>query len=126
MKLNGTVEEILENNFNKEVLEYKGKVLVDFYADWCGPCQVQSPIVEEVSGELKDVKFVKVNVDNNRILSNDYEIIYIPTLILFENGKEIRRTNFIYKDKLVEFINNGSGGHWLSLLLYWHKYIFMI
>ena len=73
--------------FEKEVLSQKGKVLVDFYADWCGPCRMMTPIIEEVAEELKDeLKVFKVNVDNNQELAIKYDVMSIPTIIVFENG----------------------------------------
>ena len=73
--------------FEKEVLLRKGKVLVDFYADWCGPCRMMTPIIEEVAEELKDeLKVFKVNVDNNQELAIKYDVMSIPTIIVFENG----------------------------------------
>ncbi len=94
-KANTTKKVVLvnESKFDDEVTNYDGKVLVDFYADWCGPCKRQSPIIDELAKEVEDVKFLKVDTDANRNLSNEFAIRYIPTLILFENGKE--------KDRLV-------------------------
>ena len=77
-----------EKNFQEEVLKAEGKVLVDFYADWCGPCRMMSPIVEEIAKELGEtVKVGKVNVDNNQELAIQYDVMSIPTIIIFENGK---------------------------------------
>ena len=85
--------------FEKEVLLRKGKVLVDFYADWCGPCRMMTPIIEEVAEELKDeLKVFKVNVDNNQELAIKYDVMSIPTIILFENG-EVRKTYIGVTDK---------------------------
>ena len=84
-----SVLKISNDNYSKEVLEYKEKVvLVDFYADWCGPCKMMAPVVEEISEELKDkVKVCKVNVDENQNLAAQYGIMSIPTLIFVKNGK---------------------------------------
>ncbi|MCX8123579.1 MAG: thioredoxin [Spirochaetes bacterium] len=84
--------EINDSNFSSEVLEHNGKVLVDFWAPWCGPCRMQTPILEKLSQdpEIK-TKIVKVNTDNNPETAQRYGISSIPTLILFENGKEIDR-----------------------------------
>ena len=73
--------------FKKEVLEAKGLVFVDFYADWCGPCKLTSPIVATLSEEIKDVKFFEVDVDANPDLSATYSIFSIPTFIIFKDGK---------------------------------------
>ncbi len=77
-----------EENFEEEVLKASGKVLVDFYADWCGPCKMMAPIIEEIADEVKETaKVGKVNVDNNQELAIQYDVMSIPTIILFENGK---------------------------------------
>ena len=81
-----------ENNFEEEVLKANGKILVDFYADWCGPCKMMAPIIEEIAEEVKEtVKVGKVNVDNNQELAIKYDVMSIPTIMVFENGK-VRRT----------------------------------
>ncbi len=83
------VIEVNKDNFSQEVLEAKGLVFVDFYADWCGPCQMTSPIIEELSREITDVKFVKVNVDRNPELASQNSIFSIPTIVFFKNGKVV-------------------------------------
>ena len=74
------------SSFQKEVLDHKGVVIVDFYADWCGPCKVTEPILEELSEKMKDVKFVKVDVDANQELSVKYSIFSIPTFLIVKDG----------------------------------------
>ncbi len=81
------VTQINSDNFQKEVLDYKGVVFVDLYADWCGPCKMTSPIVEELSEKMKDIKFVKINVDENQQLAAKYNIFSIPTFMMFKDGK---------------------------------------
>lgn len=95
-----SVLKISNDNYSKEVLEYKEKVvLVDFYADWCGPCKMMAPVVEEISEELKDkVKVCKVNVDENQNLASQYGIMSIPTLIFIKNGK-LEKTLVGLRDK---------------------------
>jgi thioredoxin 1 len=74
--------------FETEVLKSNVPVLVDFYADWCGPCHSIAPTIEALSNEFEGkVKFVKVDVDSNQELASSYEIMSIPTIMLFENGK---------------------------------------
>ena len=93
------------SNFESEVLNHKGKVVVDFNATWCGPCRMLAPIIEELSDELTDVKFVAVDVDEEDVLSENYEVSTIPCVVLFENGKEVNRNiGFVSKDDLQEFI----------------------
>ncbi len=80
-----------EGNFEEEVLKTEGKVLVDFYADWCGPCKMMSPIIDDIANEVEGkVKVGKVNVDNNQELAIEYDVMSIPTIIVFENGKTIK------------------------------------
>lgn len=87
------------NNFNEIIKE---KVLVDFYANWCGPCRMLSPELEKISDEIK---ILKVNVDENQDLAKYYGVMSIPCIILFEDGKEIKRNiGFMPEGKLREFI----------------------
>ena len=96
-----------EKNFEKEVLKTKGKVFVDFYATWCGPCKMVGPFIEELSEEIDDVKFVSIDTDEEDELSEEYGIISIPTILLFKNGKEIKRhVGIITKEELEEFIRS--------------------
>lgn len=81
---------ITDNNFDEEVLNYDGKVLLDFYANWCGPCKMMSPIIDQIAEEKDNVKVGKVNVDDNQKLSVKYNVMSIPTIILFENGNAIK------------------------------------
>ncbi len=80
------------NNFEQEVLKSEKPVLVDFYADWCGPCQMMGPVIEEISEELDGkAKVGKINVDENPDVAVEYNVMSIPTLIIFKNGKEVKR-----------------------------------
>lgn len=80
-------------NFKEEVLNSEKKVLVDFYADWCGPCKMMSPIVDEIAKEFSDkVKVCKLNVDEAPEIAGEYGVMSIPTLIIFENGNVIDTT----------------------------------
>ena len=80
-----------EKNFEEEVLKTDKKVLVDFYADWCGPCKMMLPIIDDIAKELDGkVKVGKVNVDNNQELAIQYDVMSIPTIMVFENGKSIK------------------------------------
>lgn len=103
--MTGNVLEITSENFEKEVLESDKKVLIDFYADWCGPCKMLSPIIEEVSGEEANVKFVKLNIDQAEDIAIDYQVMSIPTLVVMENGKEVNRSvGLIDKDQVKDLI----------------------
>ena len=100
-----SVLKLEEENFEEEVLESDKKVLVDFYADWCGPCKMISPLIEEVAKEKNNIKFVRVDVDKNEQLASKYNVMYIPTLIVFENGKETNKSvGYIDKDAIIELI----------------------
>ncbi len=81
-----------DRNFIEEVIKYDGKVLVDFYAVWCGPCKMLSPIIEQVASERPDVKICKVNVDESPVISSQFGIMSIPTLIAFENGAQVAKS----------------------------------
>ena len=78
-------------NFADEVLHCDKTVLADFYADWCGPCKMQAPILEEFEKENANIKCVKINTEENLDLSMTYGIMSIPTLIVFKDGKEVNR-----------------------------------
>lgn len=81
------------NNFASEVLDSPIPVLVDFFATWCGPCRMLSPILESVAEDYEDkVKFVKLDVDDAPEIAKDYSVMSIPTLILFKNGEETAKT----------------------------------
>lgn len=83
---------VSNENFESEVLKSEKTVLIDFYADWCGPCKMLSPIVEQIAKENEDVKVVKINIDNNQELAVKYGVTAIPTLIVIKNGDEANRT----------------------------------
>jgi len=79
----------------------KGKVLVDFYADWCGPCKMLAPVLEEISREHGDLSIVKVNVDEHPLLAQKYSVMSIPSLIYFVDGKDVNHhVGFIPKEVL--------------------------
>ena len=84
------IKEITAKDFETEVLKEE-KVLVDFNADWCGPCQKLRPILEELSEEREDLKIVSVNIDDNEELAEKYEVVSSPCLIVFKNGEEKKR-----------------------------------
>ena len=85
------VNKFTKQNFNEEVKKYKGVVLVDFYADWCGPCKMMSPVVDEIANENEWAKVGKINCDEEIELAEEFGVMSIPTLIIFKNG-EIAKT----------------------------------
>jgi len=86
-----SVAHINQDSFQKEVLEQKGLVFVDFYAVWCGPCKMTELIIEELAKESSEVKFVKVNVDENPELNQSYQVFSIPTFVIFKDGQVINQ-----------------------------------
>ena len=104
------VERISINTWNEKVTNESKYVLIDFYADWCGPCRMLSPIVEEVAGDSnysKNFAFYKVDVDYEQQLSTNYSVQYLPTLVIFKDGKEVTRSvGFLEKEQLIQFIQS--------------------
>ena len=99
------VLDVNRDNFDEEVLNFDGRVLVDFWAEWCGPCMMLSPLVDEVSDELDDVKFCKVNCDEARDLALEFGIMTIANLLLFENGELINQSvRYIEKQDIIDFV----------------------
>jgi len=96
--------EFNEQNFEKEVLKSDLPVLVDFFAKWCGPCQMLMPTIEELSKEYQNrAKIVKIDIDENQNLANQYQIMSVPTLLIFKNGQTVERLmGFTPKKVLVD------------------------
>ena len=87
----GTITDVSDSNFQAEVLESDTAVLVDFWAPWCGPCRIIAPSLEELHEELDNFRVVKLNVDENQITAAKYEVMSIPTLIVFKNGEPAKK-----------------------------------
>ena len=95
----------VEKNFNEEVINNKGVTIVDFWAPWCGPCKMFGPIFESVKDNHSDIKFCKLNVDEDvDNVSKDFGVMSIPTIVAFKDGKEVKRnTGFMNEDDLNDF-----------------------
>jgi thioredoxin 1 len=87
----GNIPDVTDDNFQAEVLESDTPTLVDFWAPWCGPCRIIAPSLEELNEELENFRVVKLNVDENQLTAAKYEVMSIPTLIVFKNGEAAKK-----------------------------------
>ncbi|MDD6133360.1 MAG: thioredoxin [Selenomonadaceae bacterium] len=96
---------ITKDNFQAEVIEAKGTVLIDFWASWCGPCRMLSPIVDQVAEEHPDIKVSKINVDEEPELASQFDVMSIPMLVVFKDGQKVNESvGLIPKEKVEELI----------------------
>ena len=96
---------INKDNFNTEVVNSDKKVLLDFWAPWCGPCQMVLPLIDEIAGERSDIKVGKINVDENPELAKRFRVMSIPTLIVMEKGEIVNRsTGYRPKEEILELL----------------------
>jgi thioredoxin 1 len=101
----GAINEVTDNDFQAKVLEAEGAVLVDFWAPWCGPCRIVAPHLEELAGERDDLTIVKLNVDDNPQTAATYNVMSIPTLLLFKHGQVAHQiVGALPKNRLVQEI----------------------
>src|SRR4051794_37047084 len=98
----GTLNDVTDTNFQAEVIESEQPVLVDFWAPWCGPCRIVAPVLEEIAAERPDLRIVKLNVDDNQETAARYEVLSIPTMILFKNGQVAKKIIGAYPKKRLE------------------------
>ena len=99
------VIKVNKENFKSEVIDSNQSVLVDFYAQWCGPCKMLRPIIDEIAGENSTVKFVSIDIDEEIGLAEEYNVSSVPCLVLFEKGNEVKRSvGLISKDDIVDLI----------------------
>lgn len=100
-----SVINIKENNFTKEVINCDKPVLLDFWASWCGPCRMVSPLIDEIANERTDIKVGKINVDEEPELARRFDIMSIPTLIVIKNGKIVNQSIGVKpKETILEMI----------------------
>ena len=81
-----------ENNFEEEVLKSEKPVLIDFWASWCGPCRMMSPVIDNIAEEVNDIKVCKINIDEEQNLAVKYNVMSIPTFVVIKNGEETARS----------------------------------
>jgi thioredoxin 1 len=98
----GKLTDVTDSNFQAEVIESEKPVLVDFWAAWCGPCRVVAPVLEEIASERDDLRIVKLDVDANQQTAANYEVLSIPTMILFKNGQVAKKIIGAYPKKRLE------------------------
>jgi thioredoxin len=97
------IKHVTDADFQAEVLESEQPVLVDFWAPWCGPCRVVAPVLEEIAGERQaELKIVKLNIDENQQTAMNFQILAIPTMVLFRNGAEAKRIQGAMPKKRLE------------------------
>lgn len=101
------VKQLTNQEFENSVKNSDKLAFVDFYADWCGPCRMMAPIVEEISEEVEGVEFYKVNCDNEQELAAKYEVMTIPTLLILRKGEQLKEfIGVTDKDEIIEALNN--------------------
>ena len=100
--MTGKLTDVTDANFKAEVLDADGPVLVDFWAPWCGPCRVVAPVLEEIAAERPDLRIVKLNTDENQQTTAQYEVLSIPTLIVFKHGEVAKKVIGAYPKRKLE------------------------
>jgi thioredoxin len=98
----GALPDVTDNNFQAEVIESETPVLVDFWAPWCGPCRVVGPVLEEIAAERDDLRIVKLNTDENPETAAAFQVLSIPTMILFKGGEPAKKIIGAYPKRKLE------------------------
>ena len=97
------VDAVSQHDFDAQVLKAPGKIVVDFWAEWCGPCRMVAPVLEELARDHPGIRFVKLNVDDDPAIAQQYEVMSIPTILAFEDGQVCKRVvGALPKPKLIE------------------------
>ena len=100
--MSGNLADVTDATFKSDVLDAEGAVLVDFWAPWCGPCRVVHPVLEEIDSEREDLTILSLNVDENQQTAAQYEVLSIPTMILFKGGSPVKTVVGAYPKKKLE------------------------
>ena len=100
-----SVIKVNEENFEEEVLQSEKPVLVDFFAEWCGPCKMLSPVVDSIAEEMPQIKVCKIDIDDSIELAQQYRVMSVPTLLIFQNGKVIDQSvGVIPRERILEML----------------------
>jgi len=100
---------LTKDNFEKEVLKSDKPILVEFWAEWCGPCRMMAPVIDDASKEINNVKFAKLNIDEENEIASKYNVQSIPTFIIFKLGKETNRVvGYMNKDDFIDRIKKAT------------------